>query len=64
MKLLPAADLDRLLVELEVDIVTLSECVVSPERALVFPKKKPFPQFTIIYPEPINYVSQTCRQLI
>ena len=39
MKLLPAADLDRLLVELEVDIVTLSECVVSPERALAFPKK-------------------------
>jgi len=39
MKLLPAADLDRLLLELEVDIVTLSECVVSPERALAFPKK-------------------------
>ena len=38
MKLLPAADLDRLLVELEVDIVTLSECVVSPQRALAFPK--------------------------
>lgn len=39
MKLLPPADLDRLLVELEVDIVTLSECVVSSQRALAFPKK-------------------------
>jgi AraC family transcriptional activator of mtrCDE len=39
MKLLPAADLDRLLVELEVDIVTLSECGVSPEWTLAFPKK-------------------------
>jgi AraC family transcriptional activator of mtrCDE len=39
MKLLPAADLDRLLVELEVDIVTLSECGISPEWRLAFPEK-------------------------
>lgn len=40
MKLLPAADLDRLLVELEVDIATLSECLVSPAWTLAFPQKE------------------------
>jgi AraC family transcriptional regulator, activator of mtrCDE len=39
MKPLSDADLDRLLVELEVDSVTLSECAVSPEWTLAFPRR-------------------------